>query len=81
MCNLQLNWKNLAGGLKIREEDLRRIIKPDKQTFNEFVKDGLIELTDENIQVTKMGTLYIRNIAAAIDPAYRQQNKKYSTTV
>jgi oxygen-independent coproporphyrinogen III oxidase len=81
MCNLQLNWKNLAGGLKIREEDLRRIIKPDKQAFNEFVKDGLIELTDENIQVTKTGTLYIRNIAAAIDPAYRQQNKKYSTTV
>ncbi len=81
MCNLQLNWKNLAEALDITEPQLHDIIRPDKQAMEEFVKDGLIEVSPEGIRVSPTGALFIRNIAAALDPAYRQQMRKYSTTV
>lgn len=81
MCNLQLSWEILAANLGISTDQLHETIRADEQALEEFVKDGLIGMSPEGITVTPTGALFIRNIAAAIDPAYREQTSKYSKTV
>lgn len=81
MCNLQLNWEKLAAAMGISTGELLKIIRPDEQALDEFVKDGLIGLSPEGITVTPTGALFIRNIASAIDPEYRRQTRRYSKTV
>ncbi len=52
--------------------------------LHEFVKEGLVEITDEKISVSPTGTLLIRNIAMPFDAymtKYGDNKKSFSKTV
>lgn len=81
MCNKQLNWLQMAERLQIKTEDLKLLIQPEKQQFENFAADGLLTFTPDGFTITETGNIFIRNIAAALDPAYKTEQKKYSQSV
>lgn len=81
MCNKELDWTNIANEFDISSEELRKTVVPDEKAIHLFEKDELI-VTDKNgFKVTETGSLFIRNIAAALDPAFKSQQNKYSKSV
>jgi coproporphyrinogen III oxidase-like Fe-S oxidoreductase len=57
------------------------LLNIDYSRLEEFEKDGIINLKENQIDVTEKGLLFIRNVAAAIDPAYTMKENKYSRSV
>lgn len=81
MCNKRLNWSETASRAGISPERLKNTLSADHRQLNEFQSDGLVLITDEGITLTEKGSLFIRNIAAALDPAFHAKEKKYSKSV
>ena len=51
--------------------------------FKEFIKDGLIEVKDHTIYITKTGKLFLRNVCLAFDKRYWKkvpEGNLFSTT-
>ena len=54
-----------------------------KDKFNEFVNDGLIEITSDKIKILEAGKLFLRNICLAFDKRYWKkvpEGNLFSTT-
>ena len=81
MCNKYLSWDDITEKVHIKTSELKNIVGYSPESLDEFVKDDLVRANDEEIVVTERGSLFIRNIAALFDPAYQQQEKKYSKSV
>ncbi len=81
MCNKEIDWTEMSENLGITQEKLKNIVQPDEAAFGTFEKDKLINPKANGFDVTEMGSLFIRNIAAALDPDYKEQKQKYSKSV
>ena len=47
----------------------------------QFAADGIITLSDEKIQITQDGQLFIRNVAASFDPLIQAGQTNFSKPV
>ena len=81
MCNKRIIWKNLAEKFNTPEEKIKENVVLDYDQLKIFSDDGIIILSDQAIQVTEDGMLFVRNVAASLDPLYRQQQNLYSKSV
>jgi oxygen-independent coproporphyrinogen-3 oxidase len=81
MCNKKLNWSETAGRVGIDSAELKNILVLDPHAMEGFQSDGLITYSDREINLTERGSLFIRNIAASLDPAFQAATKKYSKSV
>ncbi len=81
MCNMLINWKELADHLNISESVLRDAIVYDDIALKQFEEDGILLLTKEGLEVTENGALFVRNIAASFDPLTRTNSKQFSKPV
>jgi oxygen-independent coproporphyrinogen-3 oxidase len=76
MCNRQLNLKEyMPGVLKLFG------FTPDNSRLAEFEGEGIIEMKGNTLQVTEDGTIFIRNIAAALDPLFKDYVMSFSKPV
>lgn len=64
MCNFRLRFENLEAKFGVRFEEY---FAEDATSLREFIEDGLLTLTPEEIQVTPQGRTFVRNIAMAFD--------------
>jgi len=81
MCNKELNWNTIAQKLDVQIDELKQHVIPDEQAIKLFENDGLISMDHNGFKVTDTGSLFIRNIAAALDPEFKSQQNKYSKSV
>lgn len=81
MCNKYLNWNSVSEKLGVSRAELSGFISFDPEEFRIFSEDGIVEVTNDSIKVSEKGSLFIRNIAASLDPAFGSQSKKYSKSV
>lgn len=81
MCNKFLDLNKAAERNGINTEKLKEIINLDKSVLKDFEEDGILIYDNENIRVKEEGVLFIRNVAASLDPNFTKQTKKYSTSV
>jgi oxygen-independent coproporphyrinogen-3 oxidase len=81
MCNKQLDWKVLSEELQVELPELKAMLPADAGQLSVMEADGLLRKTEQGIEVTETGSLFIRNIAALFDPAYREQVNKYSKSL
>jgi oxygen-independent coproporphyrinogen III oxidase len=81
MCNKRVSWSDVASKLGVPAEEVRTQIAVNKSTLAGFAADGLISYTPDEITVTELGSIFIRNVAASLDSAYQQQANSYSKTV
>lgn len=76
MCNRQLNLKEyMQGVLKLFG------FTPDMGRLAEFEAEGIIEINWDTLQVTEDGTIFIRNIAATLDPLFKEYVMSFSKPV
>ena len=66
----------VAPGVNIKE-----LINFEPSKFEDFVRDDLIYMDDDQIKVHDKGLMFARNIAMALDPALNQGENVYSKTV
>ncbi len=81
MCNNYLNFEQTAKEFNLSAEQLKNIVGFDKNKFEEFVKDDVIQLSENEIVVKEKGRLIVRNIAMKLDPALKTGKQLYSKTV
>ena len=81
MCNKQINWKELSGHLNIPQSAIRAAIVYDEAELKQFEADGILQLTEEGLEMTEGGALFIRNVAASFDPLTRNNSKQFSKPV
>lgn len=81
MCNKQISYDKTASRLKVPTTELMNTIEINQQALNDFERDGLINYDERGIELTERGALFIRNVAASLDPAFKSETKKYSKSV
>ena len=78
MCDLRLNFNKIESkyGLNFGETFEKAL-----QNLSDFERDGLIELGENSLSVTKLGRLFLRNIAMNFDARMAGEKSKYSKTL
>ena len=81
MCNGVLNFEEIAGQFNMTSQEIKDLVRYDPVKFEDFIRDGLMDLIDSRIQIHDKGFIFARNIAMALDPAFNQEENIYSKTV
>lgn len=81
MCNKILNWKRIAEQFDMSVESVRSQAAFKAVNLEMFEKDGLIIQTPEEIRITDAGEPFLRVIASAFDPMYKQEEGKFSRSL
>ncbi len=81
MCNKKLSFSELSRAMNLTVTDVKKFVNFSEEKLDDFVKDGLMNYTSDEIEVTEMGTLFIRNIAASFDREYIEKSETYSKPV
>ena len=81
MCNEQIVWSHLGEILSMSAEEVKKQTTYSNDILHQFESDGIITLTDEKIQITSDGQLFIRNVAASFDPLTQDGQTNFSKPV
>lgn len=81
MCNEQIVWNSLSERLGFSSEELKKQTTYNTEILDGFESDGLITLSEEKIQITQQGQLFIRNVAASFDPLIQAGQTNFSKPV
>ena len=81
MCNKRLNLESLSERINVPANDIKNLLVYNTASLELFREDGVIEFDENNINLTEYGVLFIRNVAASLDPLYKNQTVKYSKSV
>ncbi len=81
MCNKRISFSKIAETNNISVDELKRTVSTDETVLHNFSEDGLISYTSDMIEVTELGTLFIRNIASSFDKEYQEKLHTYSKPV
>lgn len=81
MCNYYLSWTEAAQRFEIEPEEVKKTVEYDTEALNGFLADGLIEYNASEIQVTKLGRFFVRNIAGSFDPNLKTTTKQFSKSL
>lgn len=81
MCNKYLDFLAIANKHGITLDGFIKITGFDKEEMKPLQEDGLVEYFEHGIKITATGGLFIRNIAALFDPAFKSMKNRYSKSV
>jgi len=81
MCNKNLDLNNLASRRQLQLNNVLQALRINESELNEFINDGLLTFKNHHFQITDAGQLFIRNIAASLDPLQQNPTRLYSQTV
>jgi oxygen-independent coproporphyrinogen-3 oxidase len=81
MCNEQIHWATLGEILGLEPKEIKSQTTYNDELLRQFATDGLIDLSDEKIQITPEGQLFIRNVAASFDPLIKSGQMNFSKPV
>ena len=81
MCNYYVDINVVAKDFGITTENIYQAVEFSIQKFEEFIKDGLMNIEGDKIKVNETGRLVIRNIAMKFDPLLTKGVGVYSKTI
>lgn len=81
MCNNRIVWKELATHIGVDVATIKHAIAYPEERLADFAADGLITYSDDELNMTAIGALFVRNVAAAFDPLMLDNTKRYSNPV
>jgi oxygen-independent coproporphyrinogen-3 oxidase len=81
MCNYYVNFNDIADNNEISIKKLYDIIDFSYENFDEFVRDGILKISNDKINVYENGRLFTRNIAMKFDPLVKKNIGTYSKTI
>ncbi len=81
MCNEQIIWADLGQILGMSPEEVKAHTTYNPELLQQFAEDGIITFSEEKIQITPEGQLFIRNVAASFDPLLKSGQSNFSKPV
>ena len=78
MCNYSLDWRELSERLSLPVEKIKAATAYNPQLFSTFAADEIITMDENQIRATEQGTLFVRNVAAALDRLMIHSDKAFS---
>ncbi len=81
MCNKFLSWKKISAELAVDVDQIKEITQFKNSHLKELQQDGLVDFNENELKVTDLGHFFIRNIAAAFDPQFKNSKNKFSKTI
>jgi oxygen-independent coproporphyrinogen-3 oxidase len=81
MCNYSLDWRDLSERLALSVDTIKRATNYHPDIFREFATDGILTFDENRIEIRPEGTLFVRNIAAALDKLMIGTKKSFSRPV
>ncbi|MDP2888156.1 MAG: oxygen-independent coproporphyrinogen III oxidase [Bacteroidota bacterium] len=81
MCNEQIVWNGIGERLGFTSEEIKKNTTYNTELLQQFETDGIISLSEEKIQITADGQLFIRNVAASLDPLTQAGQTNFSKPV
>lgn len=81
MCNNQIKWDELAHFLSLSKEEILSAIRYNETDLQGFQNDGIIVFSEKGIEMTEEGKLFVRNVAASLDPLMENSSKQFSKPV
>lgn len=81
MCNYHLSWSEVAARLGVTPDEVKAATHYDAAKLHEMMTDGLVCLTDDTIGMTDLGSPFVRNVVAALDPLMVNNDRKFSKPV
>ncbi|MCX6154572.1 MAG: oxygen-independent coproporphyrinogen III oxidase [Candidatus Kapabacteria bacterium] len=81
MCNKKIDLTAIALNFDISLDKLKSHLNFDESSLQNFIRDGIINYSNNIIEISEMGILFIRNVAASLDPVYKNKVMNYSKAV
>ena len=81
MCNEQIVWSGIGERLGFTSDEIKKNTTYNPALLEQFEADGIISLSDEKIQITAEGQLFIRTVAASLDPLTQNGQTNFSKPV
>ena len=81
MCNNRISWNDLSQRLHLAPEEVKAAMHYDENRLQEMAHDGLIVFDSQHIAMTSVGSPFVRNVAAALDPMMVNTDKRFSKPV
>lgn len=81
MCNRQIVWFDVANELGLTSQELKHQLVYDEGKLEDLKNDGILEYDKDQIRVFDSHLIYIRNVAAALDPLMLKSQKSFSKPV
>lgn len=81
MCNNKIVWSELAAHLHVDVATLKQAVAYPEDKLSQFAADGIINYTEDELTMTIIGSLFVRNVAASFDPLMIGNTKRYSNPV
>lgn len=81
MCNNRINWQETANRLGLSTFEVKSATAYNEQKLQEFVDDGIINWSEQQIRMKEKGSPFVRNVAASLDKLLLQTNKSFSTSI
>jgi len=81
MCNLYLNWDNIAKNHQLEAEEVKSIVEYNKVNLDDFKKEQLLNYNNDEINVSQLGQYFIRNIASVFDVKLKGSQKQFSKSL
>ncbi|MBN2636049.1 MAG: coproporphyrinogen dehydrogenase, partial [Prolixibacteraceae bacterium] len=78
MCNYYLSWGEAAQKFEVTENEIKATVELESEKLDDFVADGLLKYSANEISVTNTGRFFVRNIAASFDPNLKNAMQKFS---
>lgn len=81
MCNKYINWQKTADLLGLSVNGVKKIINYNNENLKTFALHKLLKFTENELEVTEIGSFFIRNIASSFDPLFADSENMYSKSV
>ncbi len=81
MCNFRIDFEQLDQRLHQPLGTVKNTLVLNLQVLDAFALDGILDYTPQSISMNPEGILFIRNVAAAIDPLMKNNIHAFSKTV
>ena len=81
MCNNLIKWDEIAQFLSITKDEVLAAVRYSESELQSFHEDGVIAFNTEGIEMTSEGKLFVRNVAASLDPLMENSSKQFSKPV
>ena len=81
MCNYYLDWNVLSKEINMAVSELKACTNYDEDKLKEMAADGLINRSGNIIAMAEMGSPFVRNVVAALDPLMVNTDRKFSKPI
>ncbi len=81
MCNKVLDLRSILDNSVGSSKKTGQVLVYNEEKLSTFENDGILEIKDGIIKISDNGNLFVRNVAAALDPLMVSSEKRFSKSV